>query len=613
LSLIETLKQPGRPIRLLDVEVLMNVMISISARRLMPFLTGLAMLLAACVGTPPKPAGQEQTAAPSTAQTVPAQPVIPPLDLHYTPGQGLTEDVLYALLLAELAGQRGQVDVALDEYLQLAHALPDPRVAERATRIAIYAHDEAHALEAAQRWVFLEPENLEAQQVLAAILIQANRVEEALDHLEIVLNSPLGTSSQRTWAVANTLSRQDDKRAAMDVMDKLLARHERNPDALFAYALLALRAGDMDKARAAMEEVIDSEPRNLGVIGAYLGVLQKQGQGAIAISWLEEVLNQRPKLDDLRLLYARMLAEARRYDDARKQFERVEKSQPKNADVHYALGLIALEANQTGTARRHFHKLITLDGHSDDGRFYLGQIAELQKDYAGAAEWYRSVKAGENRFDAQMRVALMLARQNKVPEAQKALHAIPAENDEQRLRLVRAEAELLTEVGQYDQAMLIYDRLLQDSEDSELLYARAMLAEKMGKLDQLERDLRHVLEQDPNNAQALNALGYTLADRTSRYDEAHDLIKKALELSPNDFYILDSMGWVLYRLGRWDEAVDFLKRAHTLRHDPEVAAHLGEVLWVKGDKAEARAIWKAALKTAPEDKTLKTVIDRFGL
>jgi len=591
----------------------MNIMPSLLTRRLLLLTSCLALLLAGCVGTPPKTSGQETSAASPSTQAAPAPQVIPPLDLHYTPGEGLTEDVLYALLLAELAGQRGQVDVALDQYMQLARTLPDPKVAERATRIAIYAHDEEHALEAVQRWVFLEPDNLEAQQVLASILIEENRIDEALDHLEVVLNSPLGTSSQRTWAVANTLSRQEDKQVALNVMEKLLARHERNPDALFAYALLALRAGDTDKARTAMEEVIDTDPKNLGVVAAYLGVLEKQGQGAIAISWLEEMLQQRPKLDDLRLLYARMLTEARRYDDARRQFERVEKSQPKNADVHFALGLIALEASQNGAARRHFQKLIALGEHADEGRFYLGQIAELQKDYAGAAKWYRSVKGGENRFDAQMRVALMLARQNKVQEAQKTLQTVPAENDEQRLRLVRAEAELLTEAGQYEQAMVIYDRLLQDSDDAELLYARAMLAEKMGKLDLLERDLRHLLELDPNNAQALNALGYTLADRTTRYQEAHDLIKKALELSPNDFYILDSMGWVLYRLGRWDEAVDFLKRAHTMRKDPEVAAHLGEVLWVKGDKAEARAIWKAALKTAPDDKTLKTVIDRFGL
>ncbi len=592
----------------------MKMMPSLSARRPPPLGSCLALLLAGCVATPPKTTGQEAAAAPPAGAAAPAEQVIPPLDLHYAPGEGLTEDVLYAILLAELAGQRGRVDVALDEYMQLANALPDPRVAERATRIAIYAHDETRALEAVQRWVFLEPDNLEAQQVLASILIQENRIDEALDHLELVLNSQLGTPSQRTWAVANTLSRQEDKQTALHIMEKLLARHERNPDALFAYALLALRAGEATKARTAMEEVIDTDPKNLGVVGAYLGVLQKQGQGAVAVGWLEDMLQKHPKLDDLRLLYARLLAEGRRYDDARRQFERVEKSQPKNADVQYALGLIALEAGNTGPARRHFQKLITLGEHADEGRFYLGQIAELQKNYAVAARWYRSVTGGENRFDAQMRVALMLARQNKVEEAQKTLQSIPAESDEQRTRLVRAEAELLTEAGRYDQAMVIYNRLLQDDGDNaELLYARAMLAEKMGKLDLLERDLRHLLEQDPNNAQALNALGYTLADRTTRYQEAHDLIKKALELSPNDFYILDSMGWVLYRLGRWDEAIDYLKRAHTMRQDPEVAAHLGEVLWVKGDKAEARAIWKAALKTAPDDKTLKTVIDRFGL
>jgi tetratricopeptide (TPR) repeat protein len=160
--------------------------------------------------------------------------------------------------------------------------------------------------------------------------------------------------------------------------------------------------------------------------------------------------------------------------------------------------------------------------------------------------------------------------------------------------------------------MEVYNAALENGYNSELLYSRAMLAEKMGQLQLLETDLRAILEQEPDNAQALNALGYTLADRTARYDEAYHLIRRALELSPEDFYILDSMGWVLYRLGRLDEAIDFLQRARAIRDDAEVAAHLAEVLWVKGEKDAARDVWESAVKTTPNHPLLLDIIERFA-
>jgi len=205
-----------------------------------------------------------------------------------------------------------------------------------------------------------------------------------------------------------------------------------------------------------------------------------------------------------------------------------------------------------------------------------------------------------------------MAKQGKVDEARKHVRSIRTQGAEQQNLLIQAEGELLIEEKRYDDAIAVYDEALENQYNADLLYARAMLAEKMDRLDILERDLRIIIDKEPNHAQALNALGYTLADRTGRYEEAYEFIKQALDLNPNDFYILDSMGWVLYRLGRLEESIEYLNKALNARNDPEIAAHLGEVLWVKGERDAAKEIWGTALQETPEDTRLLNVIKRFN-
>lgn len=575
----------------------------------------LALLAAGCTGVPT--AAKDDASTRIATQAVQTERLPRPLtiagsDLSLKPGEGLTEDVLYTVLVAEVAGQRGQIDIALSNYLALMRAIPSPQLAERAARVATFAQKEAETLEAARRWVYLDSKNLEARQLLAASLIRAGQLEEPLTHLSYVLDAGEGEAGQRIWAVANLLSREQDKKAALTVMEKLIERQQGKPEALFAFALVAIRAGDVEKARRAMAQVVDLTPATVGVAIAYVGVLQKQGETASAISWLETVLAKHPEQHDLRLIYARLLADEKRYEQAHKEFNRLEKVQPESADVQYALGLLELQLEKVDAARSRFEHLVKAGEHGDEARFYLGQIAESKKDEATARKWYGEVKDGELRFEAELRLALMLAQHGKLKEAQEHLHGVQSASDEEQNRLLRAEGEILAEAGQYQAAMDVYDNALKDQYDSELLYTRAMLAEKMGRLDVVERDLRQIIERDPDNSQALNALGYTLADRTTRYEEALKLIERALQLAPDDFYTLDSMGWVLYRLGRLDEAITYLKRARALRDDPEVAAHLAEVLWVKGERQAARDVWESALKTSPGDKKLLKLIERFG-
>ena len=303
--------------------------------------------------------------------------------------------------------------------------------------------------------------------------------------------------------------------------------------------------------------------------------------------------------------------EVRQFGKALDQFELLVDREPENIDVLYALGLLYLQGNRLEEAETLFKKLSAQEHLTDTSNYYLGRIAEEKRLYDEAGDWYQGVYKGEHYFDAQVRLAMLLARKGQVDEARNHLQSIRSRSGQQALVIVQAEGDLLIQAGRYEEAIAVYTEALDDGYNPDLLYARAMAAEKTGRLDLLEQDLRSILEREPDHAQALNALGYTLADATDRHAEAYDLIKKALELRPNDFYILDSMGWVLYRLGRLDEAVEYLRKALSIRQDPEIAAHLGEVLWVRGEREQAQEVWETALQQTPEDTRLLDVIERF--
>jgi len=563
-----------------------------------------ASFIGACAKLPPRPV------APVHASTPPVQKDEP--STQTTPRDELTEEVLYKFLLAEIAGQRGKLALSIETYLELARSIPDPRLAERATQIAVFAKKDTEALEAAKLWTKYAPEDLDARQALAAMHIRQGQSEEALHQLEYVMSSNEGDAKQKLRMIAGFLSREEDRATALAVMERLVAERQSDADAMFAYALLAVSAERYDKAREAMERVIELNPDDNQATLAYISVLQKQGDADNALKWVDKRLKQHPEQLELRMVYARLLAEEKRFDEARAQFKLLAKAQPDNPDVHYALGWLGIQTNELAESEAHFTTLVESGRRVDEASYYLGHIAETRNQYDDALRWYRSIGSGDLHFDAQIRVALVLVQQDKAKQAMRHLRAVEARNSEQTRRLVLAQAEILTTLGQYTDAMRVYDQALKAEHDADLLYSRAMLAEKMGKLDLLESDLRQILDREPDNVQALNALGYTLADRTDRYQEAYSLIKRALKLRPNDFYILDSMGWVLYRLGKLEQALGYLRRAKVLRDDPEIAAHLGEVLWVKGDKQEAKNVWEDALKNNPEDKKLREVINRLA-
>lgn len=562
------------------------------------------LMLAGCQpATSTKLATPEPVAAPDYRAEIAA--LLPP-DAH---ADELSEYTLYRTLIGEFAGQRGHLDIAVENYLALAKHTREVTYAERATKISVFARDYASALEAAEIWVSVAPDNLEGRRILAAMLVNDGQVDAAMPHLEQVLSAR--DAGEQINLVANLLGRVDDRTHTYEVMDRLLTIKPNDPDLLFAHSLFALRAGARSQAEASLEKVIASHGVDTGRLVAFISVLQTQDDLPGALKWMKVAVDQAPTNNDLRLYYARLLGEAGRFEESREQFERLTELHPNNPEVIYSLGLLHVQAGRLDEGRARFEELLNLGVRQAESHFYLAQIDESEGRNAEAVEHYRQIVDSERGFHAHTRIAYLLSLEGDVDAALDALDAAQPEGDEQRAFLTRLRGEILTVHGRYEQAYTLYNEALADSADTELMYARAMVAERLGHIDVLERDLSYIIDKQPDNAQALNALGYTLADRTDRLDEARGYIERALQIAPTDFYILDSMGWVLYRMGRLEEAVNYLEQARDQRNDPEVAAHLGEVLWVLGDRDGARDVWDSALRDTPDDERLLEVIQRF--
>lgn len=558
-----------------------------------------AILLGACAAT--KPVMGE--ANPSAAQ----QPDLPAVTL--------TEDVLYDILVGEIAANRGQFDTAVTSLGRVAQKTRDPRLAERVVLAAVYAKDYEEALKYAKLWVELQPSSQHAHESIASVLMELNRPVEAQLHFEKILSiAGDGKAQERAYRrIASVLGRQQKRVAAMQIMKALVDQDRGNASAHFALAHLAVRADKLDVASLAITRALELRPGWDDAALFKAGVLVSQKDTVKAQAFYEEYLQRQPGSTRVRLNYARYLVDLKQWEKAREQFLRVVKESPEDAGALYAVGLLSLQTNRLDDAEQYLKSVLRLSPDNQQARIYLGQVAEERKDYAEAERWYREVVLSEHYFEAQTRLGVVIARQGDVDGARKHLHSIQPESDDQRVQLFLAEEQILREAKQYREALVVLNGALETSPgDKELLYARALIGEKLGRIDLTEHDLRAILEQDPNNAQALNALGYTLADRTERYQEALKLIERALALKPDDPFILDSMGWVQYRLGNNAEALKYLKRALSIRNDAEISAHLGEVLWVTGDRTQARSIWNKALEATPDSETLHGVIKKFN-
>ena len=520
----------------------------------------------------------------------------------------LSAQILYQFLLAEIAAQRGQFGLSAGAYLDLAKTTRDPRIVRRAAEIAFHARQYDSALEACRLWLTLEPESQQARQMFSTLLLATGRIDELAGSLARDLAAAPNPGEALTQ-VARAFSRYPDKLAVQKLLDQLTQPYTGLAEVRLIRAQAAVGAGDAARAHGEISQALELRP---GWELAALFKAELLPKGAPQLDFLKAWLTANPDARDVRLGYARSLVSDKRYDEARNEFRRLLAGSPDNPDILYAVGILSLQVNDVAEADKQLGRFVEIGrGDLDPARFYLGQIADQAGRHDDALRWYDQVVAGEHAMPARVRAAQVLMRQNKPGEARERLAAARA-GDPGDIRLLVTEAQLLRDSGRQADAFAFLEKTLEDHPDHpELLYETALTAEKLGHVDVMERHLRRLMVLKPDSAQAYNALGYSLADRNLRLDEAAQLLDKALSLAPDDPFILDSKGWLLFRQGKLAAALESLQKAYSKKPDAEIAAHVGEVLWMLGRATEALAVWGEATRAHPPNEVLAATIRRF--
>lgn len=525
------------------------------------------------------------------------------------PKQPLTPDLLFKFLVAEVAGQRGAIGIAQSTYLDLARQTRDPRVARRAAEVSMFARNPGAAIEATRLWADAEPASARARQTLAALLLNEGNLGEAEPLLRDLLKQDSASGFLHLSAL---MGKTRDTLAALALVERLAADYPDLPEARFAVAQAASNAGRFDQAVEALKQADGLRPGWEPAALLRAQILAKTSR-ADALAFMREFLAAHAGARDVRLAYARTLVNASQFPEAHAEFTRLTQDFPRNAEVSFAAGLLSLQMGDVATARALLTQTLEYSPREPDAvHYYLGQTAEQMKQADEAVGHYAEVKSGNYLVSARARQAALLARADRLDAALDLLAGTSGEDEAQNVRLVQARAELLRQAGRHaDEFAALDEGIKRFPESPDLLYDRAMAAEKINRLDVLEADLRRVMVLRPDDAQAYNALGYTLADRTDRLAEALVLIERALALAPEDPFILDSMGWAQFRSGNLAGAQDYLERAFKLRADPEIAAHLGEVLWAQGQRDEAGRVLQSSLQTHPQNEVLLETLRRL--
>ena len=553
-------------------------------------------------------------AAPKQSGEVPAAPE------NAAPVDELTPEVLYRILVGDVAMQRGDAALAARAYFEAAKEARDPVLARRATEIALFARQRTLALEAAKLWQQLDPKADRARQMVASLAIAGVGTDLKAELQRVLIEAAANDKSlgEAFLQINQALASQTDKAAAFRMVQDLAKPYPKVPEAWFAIALAGYNTKLTDPAiataaQSAADRALELKPGWDRAALLKADILAK-GSPEAAIAFMKEFLAGTPDARAVSGALAQLYVEQKRYGDARAIFQRLWDEEPEDREFEFAVAAISMQMKDYATAQRLLEDLDKA-GYGDKGvvPFYLAQLAEETKRYDEAISRYREVTEGDRAWLAKLRIGAMMAKKGDLAGARSYLAGLQAESAERRVELAQAEAQLMRDAGDYKGAYAILTAALERQADSaDLLYDVAMVAEKLDRIDEVEARLKRLIELKPDNAQALNALGYTLVDRTPRTAEGLKLIEKALQIAPDDPFILDSMGWANYRMGNLDDSEKFLRRAFGDQADPEIAAHLGEVLWAKGERDRANEIWQSQLKASPENPVLNETMRRLA-
>lgn len=548
---------------------------------------------------------QQSVQTPLVAQEVTQEPEPPKT-------KAFEADTLYALLMAEIAGNRQRYDVSLANYTQQAIQTRDPQVAERAYKIALYLNAKPAITESALLWSEVEPENEEALSAAIFALIDADRLMEALALTRKIKTLDNGALIQNIAASAGSLT-FEQRGLLTKHYQQLSAEAPNNTPLRLGYALLLQQQGQLPESLALAEGILKKEPQNTTAAILMSGVMHQLKRSDGAIKRIAKMLAAHPDNTRLRLQYARLLA----YTDLEKsqaQFQQLLDAEPHDPDLLLALALVSEERADYSTAQTTYQLLLRYSQHAQGAHFHLGQIALEQEQPKLALKHFLQVNTGNEVIPAIAKILSLYIADGDIISAldHTAYRQAQLPSQASQINLIHGRVLLQFHYLHEAEASLT-DTLASDPFNANALYTRSMVYDQLGDISKAEQDLRTLLEAEPENAMALNTLGYVLTERTDRYREAFGYIEQALKIQPADPAIIDSMGWVHYKLGNLTAALGHLERAMNIYPDHEIAAHLGEVQWALGKKKAALVTWKTGLKLSPQSEYILQTLEKLNV
>jgi tetratricopeptide (TPR) repeat protein len=580
----------------------------------------LSALLSACAVVPKQPPADASSDQPLAAAEAAAGAPAPAQEEEKLPNVQMTSAMMQQLLKAEMAFKNGDWQGPYLTMMSLAQQTHDPRLAKRAAEMALSAKQPDDALAAVRIWRDYAPNSDEANQYYLGLVILSDNLVEA----EKILTQRLAqaTPGERglvMFQMQQLVLRARDKEAAVAMLQRLVAPYGNMMETHVVLAQAALAKGAKQDALREAQTALKLKPDSEIAVLTLAQVTEDEAQvGKI----LQDFLAAHPEAREVRAARARLLVNNKQFEAARKEFLVLDKAQPNNPATLYALGVLSMQLGDAAGAEGYFTRFVdVMDKSPEEERdpakalLILSQLAEERGDLKAATDWLDRLDTQDPKvqLSVALRRAQLLAKGGDLPGARKQLAALQPTDKTEQAQVVLVESQILRDAGKNQEAYKLMEQGTKRFPDNmDFLYDYALMAEKLGKVEVMEKALRQVIAKAPDNHQAYNALGYSLADRNVRLKEAYQLIDKALQMAPGDPFIMDSMGWVQFRMGNLNEAETQLRKAYEQRNDPEIAVHLGEVLFKKGQQDEARKLWREARNKDPKNDALKSTLARLG-
>ena len=520
-------------------------------------------------------------------------------------------DLVFRLLLAEIASQRGELNLASELFLDLAKQTDSALLAERATRLTGFTRNGTIALEASKVWNELNKDSIDAQQALSEILIANNNLNEAKPILQKLLLKEKTRASGFLY-LNSMLSHVSDKKAVLILVTDLAQPYPKLAEAHFAIAHAAWVGKDQKVYEKELATINQIKP-DWEMPALFKGQILAKESPEKALNFYSDFLSKYPKSNDVRLEFAKLLTNGRKFNEAKNEFIKLVNASNSSAEITLAVALLSVELEDYDLAEKYFLQSLKKNPKDKDQIFiYLAKISDKKNQGDAAITWLNKVGDGNHFIESKLIAAEIIAKKESIDKALVFLSTLKSDSQDEKLSIVQLKTSLLTRSNRHQEAFqLLQNEAPNFAQSPEFKFDYALLADKLSKYDLMEKLLREAIKIRPDYAVAYNALGYSFADRNINLEDAKKYIELALSISPNNHYILDSMGWLYFRLGKLESALSFIQKAYDVQPDPEIAAHLGEILWAHGKKKEANDVLELSLQSFPDNEVLKEAFKRL--